>query len=196
MTTDISSPKLNDYEAQWDVRQPEEINYLRPTGFRFLVQTLPKVTYFCQSANIPQLSLGAAIQSTPLVDIPYPGEKLTFGELNVRFMIQEDMADYIELYNWLIGLGFPDSQLQYKKYTEEHDSVFTSIESKTGSGQFSDATLIVLGSNNMPTANITFKDCFPTSLSGLEFDISGANTTYFFAEAVFRYREFSVEVVI
>lgn len=191
MPTQITSDKLTRYSSQWENRQPDNLNYLRPTAFRFLINTLPKVTYFCQSANIPELSLGTAMQSTPLVDIPYPGEKITFGTLTIKFMIQEDMANYNELFNWLIGLGFPKNRQQFKKYTEEHDTGL----SDRGNGQFSDATLVILSSSNQPTAQIMFRDCFPVSLSGLDFDISNASTQYFQAQATFRYREFVVEAI-
>jgi len=193
MTTEIASAKLSVPSAQWDARQPDEINFLRPTGFRFMVQNLPKVTYFCQSANIPEMSLGVVNQASAYVDFPLPGEKLSFGELRVKFMIQEDMADYIELYNWLIGLGFPDDRQQFATYVQEHTNLPTT--SKTEAGQLSDATLLVLGSNNRPTTQITFYSCFPTSLSGLEFDISAGSTEYFYAMAVFRYQKFFVEML-
>jgi len=90
--------------TQWDLRQPDMLDFLRPNGFYFLVQNLPQVTYFCQAANIPGINLGYAIQPTPFINIPKPGEKIDFGELTIKFLIQETMANYIELYNWIIAL--------------------------------------------------------------------------------------------
>jgi hypothetical protein len=190
-------------EAQWINRQPDELDYLRPNGFRFMIQSLPKVNYFCQAANIPAISLGFAIHHTPLVNIPRPGEKLDFGELSIRFMIQEDMANYIELYNWLIALGFPESHTQFQKRfseqsfrTPEVNNQDVGTQRRTDLPEYSDATLMVLNSNNSPIVRLNFVDCFPISLSGLDFDVSTNNTEYFVGNAVFKYRMFTVESLL
>lgn len=202
----ITSSKSNISEMQWANRQPDELDFLRPHAFRFMIQSLPKVTYFCQAANIPQISLGFATQSTPLIDIAKPGEKLTFGELTIKFMIQEDMANYIELYNWMIALGFPTNHSQFRARAAEQ--AFRNPDgstpfSATGKPQlrttdltdFSDAVLLVLDSNNNPKVALNFMDCFPVSLSGLDFDISTGNVQYFAAQAVFKYRAYTIEVL-
>lgn len=184
-----------DKATVWGRKQPEKIDFLRPNGFQFLIQSLPKVTYFCQSANIPEIRLGVASQSTPLVDIPWPGEKLSFSELTIRFMIQEDLANYTELYNWLIGLGFPTDRSQFQRLTEGRSIKFPEVNYKADGGEFSDATLIVLGSDNKAAAQINFYDCFPISLTGIEFDTASTNTQYFQASAVFKYRQYELERV-
>lgn len=178
---------------EWDRRNPSELDYLRPNGFRFLIHSLPKVTYFVQAANIPEISLGVAQQPTPMVDIPRPGEKLTFNELTIRFMIQEDLANYTELYNWLMGLGFPSERKQFRNLVKGVSGSPMEINFKRDGGEFSDATLLILASDNRPVAQINFYDCFPVSLSGTEFDISSGRTDYFQASATFRYRQFQLE---
>ena len=84
-------------------------NFLSPTGFKFTLQRSPKVAYFCNQANIPSLDLGVAIQPTYLKDIPTPGDKIDFGDLNIRFLVDEDLGNYMELQKWIRGLGFPES---------------------------------------------------------------------------------------
>ena len=208
MTT-ITSNKITLPEASWENRQPEKLDYLRPNGFRFVIQTLPKVTYFCQSANIPAINLGYAVQPTPLLDLPYPGEKLTYGELSIRFMIQEDMANYIELYNWLLDLGAPDSNARFQQRFEDQSILKnpgrnpsgrladgTPSVRNTDSTDFSDASLLALDSNNRPIARLNFINCFPISLSGLDFDVSTGSTQYFTAQAQFKYNYFTVESLI
>ena len=65
--------------------QIENRNYLAPVGFKFNLQRSPGVAYFCNQANIPDISLGVAIQPNPLRDIPTPGDKMEFGDLNLRY---------------------------------------------------------------------------------------------------------------
>jgi hypothetical protein len=193
----------NPAETKWTNRQPDELDFLRPNGFRFMIQSLPKVTYFCQAANIPTMNLGFALQHTPLVNIPKPGEKLDFGELSIRFMIQEDMANYIELYEWMIALGFPENHRQFQRRfaeqsfrTPEVNNQDVGTQRRTDLPEYSDATLMVLNSNNLPIVRLNFIDCFPISLSGLDFDVSTGNTQYFVGNAVFKYRMFTVESLI
>lgn len=184
------------YEMQWVKRQPENINFLRPNGFRFLIQTLPTVTYFCQSANIPEVSMGNATQFTSLVDIPIPGDKLAYGSLTVRFKIQEDLLNYTELYNWLLGLGFPENHKQHSDFVKSQEYRFPGLINKTNSAEYSDATLLVLGSSENPIAKFNFFDCFPVSLSGMEFDSTSNSVDYFQGTAEFKYRQFSIESLL
>lgn len=202
--------KLSVKEAQWENRQPEELDYLSPNGFRFMIQSLPRVTYFCQSANIPSINLGFAVQPTPLVNIPRPGEKIDFGDLSIKFLIQEDMANYIELYNWIVALGFPENHSQFQKRFIEQSFRNPQLNSNTDVGpgnrtttarktditEYSDATLMVLGSDNNTVGQLNFMDCFPVSLSGVDFDVSNGETQYFSAVATFKYRVFTVESLV
>lgn len=192
------NPITNVAEAQFDGgSNPTELDFLRPNGFRFQIANIPNVSFFCQAANIPQMSIGSPEMQTPLATIPFPGDKLQFGELLIRFLIQEDMANYIELYNWLTGLGFPESHEQFTKFikSQEYRSPNARKDAKEAIAQVSDATLFVLDSNNNPNVKINFIDAFPTSLEGLDFDISQGAGDYFVGIAGFRYRTFKIEPV-
>ena len=174
---------------------PAELDFLRPNGFRFQIANIPQVSFFCQAANIPQVSLGSVEMQTPLTTLSFPGEKLQFGELMIRFLVQEDMGNYNELYAWMVGLGFPDSNQQFSDYIESQSfrTINAQKDKKESIAQVSDAVLFVLDSNNNPSVKITFMDVFPTSLEGLDFDITQGNADYFTASAGFRYRTFKID---
>lgn len=188
--TDVAEGGFN------DPSNPSELDYLRPTGFRFQIHNIPNVSFFCQAANLPQMSIGTPEFETPLSTLPFPGEKLRFGELVIRFLVQEDMANYKELYNWLVGLGSPEDHSQFTNFVEKQSYRFPNNARRAKeSGQFSDADLFVLDSNNNPNLRISFTDCFPISLEGLDFDISAGDQNYFVGVAAFRYRLFKIETV-
>ena len=105
-------------EANWVNQQPSDLDYLKPNGFKFQIHNLPNVSYFCQAANIPAFSIGYTTTETPLSPLFNPGEKPQFGELVIRFLVQENMANYMELYNWLVGLSFPENHEQYNKWNK------------------------------------------------------------------------------
>ena len=88
---------------------PENLSFLSPTGFKFAIQKLPHVNYFCTSADIPDITLGQVDQENLFIRIPVPGDKLAFSPLNLSFAIDEDMKNFKEIYDWLIGLGYPDN---------------------------------------------------------------------------------------
>lgn len=164
-------------------------NYLRPNSFKFQIAKIPNVTYTCQSANLPQLSLGAAMQQTPFVDIPHPGDKVFFGEFIIQFLINEDMSNYKELYDWVASIGVPSGGDQYGQLTRRA-SVYKPDEYNNA---FSDAALLILDSNNIPKVRLNFQDLWPTSVEGLNFDITSSGMEYFVGTASFRYKVFTIE---
>lgn len=152
-------------------------NLLSPIGFQFILSHSPNVDFFSNSVNIPTIDLGTAVQSTYLRDIAVPGDKLEYGDLVIQFLVDEDMKNYLEIYKWLMALGYPDTVGQaYDKYNRS----------------YSDATLQILSSNFQVNAQINFEDMFPVSLSGLQFDATAGDVQYLTAEAVFKYKIFTV----
>ena len=175
---------------------PTTYDYLRPNAFRFSVKDIPNVSFTCQSANLPQLALGFATQPTPFTDIPRIGDKLDFGSFTIRFLISEDMSNYLELYNWLVALGFPKDYTQFDALIKNRPSRFPFKVNQRGESEvlaYSDATLTILDSTNTPKVNIIYKDIFPISLEGLDFDFASAGVEYFTAIASFKYTLFEVE---
>ena len=89
--------------------QIQNRNFLSPTGFKFTLSRAPKVSFFSNSAVIPGLTLGTAVQPTYLKDIDRPGEKIEFEDFTLRFLVDENLENYMEIQNWIRGLGFPES---------------------------------------------------------------------------------------
>lgn len=171
-------------------------DYLRPNAFRFSIKDLPRTSFTCQSANLPDMQLGFATQPTPFVDIPTIGDKINFGEFTIRFLVSEDMSNYLELYRWLLALGFPNDYNQFKAFTEKRPSRFPFVTKLNGQEEvlaYSDGTLTILDSTNNPKVNIIFKNLFPISLQSLDFDIASQTVEYFTAIATFKYTFFEVE---
>ena len=160
-------------------------NFLSPVGFKLSIAKYPKVGFFCNSARIPEISLTTVIQSTYLKDIDIPGTKPTYGDLNVRFLVDEDMENYVSIHNWIIGLGFPETTQQYR-------DLITENQIQDPKEAFSDGSLYILNSNFNTSAVIKFKDLFPVSLSSLEFDSTQTDIQYFTAEVSFKYTIYNI----
>lgn len=156
-------------------------NFLSAVGFKFTLAKYPKVDFFSNSARIPEISLDVARQSTYLKDLDIPGEKLNYGDLTLRFMVDENMENYISIYEWLTGLGFPETTSQFRTLTTDDGGVRDQKEA------FSDGTLRILNSNFREVAKVKFLDLFPTSLSSLDFDATSTDINYFTAQVSFKY---------
>ena len=167
---------------------------MSPLGFKLIITKTPKVDFLCQSANIPQISMGTAVQPTYLKDIPVPGDKVLYDDLSVRFLVDEKMENYLAIYKWITGLGYPESLGQYRQL--KRDDIRTDTNSPDLGDpryfEFSDATLQILNSNYKPSVLINFKDAFPTSLSTLDFDVTTRDYNYFTAEVSFKYTIFNI----
>ena len=161
-------------------------NFLAPTGFKFALKRSPGVAFFCNEANIPDLNLGIAVQPTYLKDIDRPGDKIQFGDLTIRFLVDEDLTNFMEIQNWIRGLGFPDS---LKEFDELEKTSVLGMQKfgQEGDNIYSDGTLQILSSNLVPKFQVVFNDMFPYSLSTVSFDATDTDIEYFTAEVSFKY---------
>ena len=162
-------------------------NFLSPTGFKFGLKRSPGVAFFCNQANIPSLDLGIAEQPTYLKNIDVPGDKIQFGDLNLRFLVDEDLMNYMEIQNWIRGLGYPEKISEFADL--ENQSVLGKEVKfgQSGDDIYSDATLQVLSNNLVPQFQVIFSDCFPYSLSTVTFDATDTDIEYFTADVSFKY---------
>lgn len=178
--------------------RPTTYDFLRPNAFKFTIKDLPNSSFTCQSANLPSISLGFATQPTPFTDLPRIGDKLNFGDLTLRFLVTEDMSNYLELYTWLFALGFPKNYSQFSNFVMNKKDRFPFVTDSKGRTEplaYSDGTLTILDSTNNPKTNIIFKDLFPISLEALDFDVASQNVEYFTAIAAFKYTIFDIEAL-
>ena len=162
-------------------------NFLSPTGFKFALKRSPGVAFFCNQANIPSLDLGIAEQPTYLKNIDVPGDKIQFGDLNLRFLVDEDLMNYMEIQNWIRGLGYPEKISEFEDLEKQSILGAETKFGQSGDDIYSDATLQILSNNLVPQFQVIFSDCFPYSLSTVTFDATDTDIEYFTADVSFKY---------
>ena len=184
-------------------RQPTKLDYASPTQFKFGINQLPKVEYFVTEVNLPDISLGVAMQSTPFKDIPRPGEKLTYSPLTITFLVDEYLENYISLHDWLTGLGFPQKREQFSIHrditsnTKQNNAIPTPPIDRVGNAvpertMYSDAYLMILSNKNNPIVQIDFQDVFPISVGELAYTQSATDVEYLSMQASFQYNLFTL----
>ena len=163
----------------------ENRNFLSPVGFKFGLKRSPAVAFFCNEANIPSIDLGVAEQPSYLKNIPVPGDKIQFGDLSLRFLVDEDLTNYMEIQNWIRGLGYPENMDEFRKL--ESEGVMPTNFGQKGDDIYSDGTLQILSSNLVPSFQVVFNDLFPYTLSTITFDATDTDIEYFTADVSFKY---------
>ena len=200
------SPLINSSmtETNVNLRAPAIIDYASPIQFRFKCTKLPEVEFACQTANVPGISLGEGTQVTPLKDISIPGDKVSYGSLDVSFLVDENLNNYKEVHDWIIGIGFPQNHTQFANLQAAGADRFPG--SSAGSvvpgvgvpqplsegGIYSDATLTILNSKNIAKTEIRFQNVYPTSLGGLSYDVKLSDVDYLQAAASFSYMYYDI----
>lgn len=170
-------------------KQISNRNYLTATGFKFILAKYPKIDFLSNSVQIPSVNLGVAVQSTYLKDIPVPGDKLTYDEFTLEFLVDEEMENYLTIHNWIRGLGYPESVKEYA------DLIFNDPITPGVFNAFSgeaNASLLVYNSNYNPITEIRFQGLFPVSLSAVGFDARDTQSSYITASATFKYTIYDI----
>jgi len=185
-------------------RTPSKFDYASPIQFRFKMTKLPNVEFFVQTANIPNISLGSTTFDTPLKSIAGIGDKVSYGSLDVSFLVDENLNNYKEIHDWITGLGFPEDHKQFKTLQGTGADRFPGTTSSTvargtsiaqpadDGGIYSDATLTVLNSKNIAKTEIRFQNVYPTSLGALSYDIKASDVDYISVQASFNYMYYDI----
>lgn len=166
---------------------PINLNFLSQLGFQFQIKRAPSVNFFIQSVTLPGMTLDPVQGPNPFVNDPQPGDHLYYEELGIQFKVDESLANYLEIHNWLKALGYPDQYEQYKAIFDQ--------PKWTGDGIKSDLSLLITNSLKNLQFEVIFRDAFPISLSNLQFDTTGDNVEYLEAFASFAYTSYTLQAI-
>jgi hypothetical protein len=159
-------------------------NFLKPNRSTFVLMRTPQLTYYCQNSSLPSIDLGNVSQTNPFISISYPGDKITFNELTIDFLVDEDMTNYMEIYNWMLAIGYPDNFDQYARGLRTVQATGAPLPTET---PFSDGTLVVNTSANNMNLAFRFVDLYPSNLGVVNFTTKSADAVS--AQATFKYRK-------
>jgi len=156
-------------------------NYLSPTNFTISVQRMPHVEFFTQKLTVPSLTATPVGHETPLTQLYEVNDKITYGDLDLSFIIDENMNNYKEMLNWMEGIAAPETTKQNKDLGE----------SKYGFK--SDIIATITNSHKNPNIRFVFRNCFPTSLGSVSLDVNVQDVAYATCSVNMRYDIFTME---
>lgn len=180
-------------------RNPNNVDLLQSTKFRITFNRLPGMTYFCQSANLPGVSITEIPKSTPFVELFVPGEKLIYDTLNITFLVDEDLRAWTQIHDWMRGITFPLDFEEYLNMQKENAvSAFGQrfINNTTfAGGQYTEAIMTIFTNKNNPNFRVKFVDLFPVNLSTIIFNTGDSAENVMTADATFRFTYYNYERV-
>lgn len=156
-------------------------NYFSPLEFNITVKRLPNVEFFTQRVSIPGISSNPVIVPSPVNKFFETPDELQYNNLDLSFIIDENMKNYIEVFNWMTATSFPQNTDQFKRIKESKD------------GLKSDISIVILNSHKNPSIRVDFKDCFPISLSEIIMDTTNQDLVYPEASVTFQYNWFEIK---
>ena len=156
----------------------DNINYLSPTGFRFLCAHMPETQFYCQTANLPGVSISEIPVATPHKQHYVAGDNVTFDEFSITIILDEYLKNWEEIQRWIIGLGKPFGFEGYEK--RKKDGLDTT-------GQL----FILTGSKN-PSLRFDFYNLWPKSIGSVQFDLTQSDITYTTVDVVFQYNYYTM----
>ena len=169
--------------------QPTNLNQLNVVSFDVSFSRLPAVQYFCQRISLPTIVLGETNEPSPFLNLPLEGDTLTFEAMSLSFIIDEDLKNYISIYNWMTALGFPREYGQF--------AALKTVSSGSEETKYSDLTIVLHTNKSNPNYRVKFTDCFPTSLSSIQFDSTPTGMDPIVVDATFNFRGmFEIEKIV
>ena len=160
--------------AEWYKEQIVNRNFLSPVGFKLDLEIFRGVDFFCQTASIPEINMPFAEVQTPFRSVAItPSGGVTYGDLTVRFIVDEELINYLSIHNWITEYGLAEKR-------------------STDSDRYSTALLHILTSHNNINHIVEFQKLFPVSLSGVPFDATVGDVEYLLADVTFKYEKYSI----
>ena len=162
--------------AEWYKKQPSNRNFLNPIGYLLKLDIFEGTDFFCQSANIPDISMPVTEVPTRFRSLPVvSGGGVSFGDFNLRFIVDEDLKNYNSIHQWIRNNGRSDKDTNTPDLPE-----------------YSNAQLHIVTSAYNPAFIVDFRNIFPVSLSGMQFDATITDVEYITAEVTFKHQQFFI----
>jgi len=142
-------------------RQQKNVNFLLPNKFSFFITKLPELSLSAKAVNIPGISLPNWKQLTSLNPLKRSGLNIEYGDLQVTFLVDEDLNNWSELHNWMRMMAMVKSSKDYQEIKVEQ------LQPGPEGGLVSDAQLTILTNESVPNVVFYFRNAFPINMTDI-----------------------------
>ena len=143
-------------------------NFLSPNGFKVSIDAnnFQNLEYFCVEATLPSVSLEAIQIAKGAVRTYHPGERVDYGIFSMKFMVDENMMNYMEIYQWLVD------------------------NATDGVTENADIILHIQNSKNNTVKQVRYLNAFPITVDEIRFMTQNTDVQPVQCGASFRYDKF------
>ena len=168
---------------------PETHNPLLANYFQFVLNRVPNMVYFCQSAILPGVVSTMDFQPTSLgYPIKVPTGATRFEDLTLTFKVDENLTNWLEIKNWAEGLG---------NYSDDADTLpYHNVRNLVKNGKTSEGRLLITNSSYKPKFAVNFRRLFPLSLSGIQFRATEVESVEVVGTVIFSFTDYTVEKLV
>ena len=157
------------------------LNLLTENSFVFNVDRLKTLNPHVKSVNLPGVDLAPIKSPTAVERLIDVSNDFQWSPIRAQFLVDEDLLNWFEIWDWMSSIGFPQSQEQFRQIIADKGGLIK--------GQFSEGTLIVNSAAQNPIVEVSFRNMMPVSLSGIDFTAASAGNVTAFVQ--FAYQDYS-----
>jgi len=158
-------------------------NLLQPSGFKVQInrKKFPNLEFFATGVIHPSMVASPVEQSfRRITSIPFAADKITFGEVVIETLLDENLTAYKEVYNWM-------------NYIINTDDVNPVAATDVRPASYADIKVMVLNSHNNVTNTITYYGAIPVSLGDVPLLSTSGDVQYVNCPISFRFLQFDIE---
>lgn len=129
------------------------------SNFAISFSKFPNLKFEITGVKLPNVSTGSSVYPIPYSNVPLISDKVTYGTLDINFLLNNNLSTWITLFEWLTINRNGEA---FKEYSGLQDL-------------YSDVTIICYDNDNVPLIEFTCHDCFPLEISYPELDSTISN---------------------
>lgn len=158
-------------------------NPLQPTGFRLVIHrgNYPALELLVNGVNLPNVSMPETTNASykRIGNVPFVGDKLVYGQIDFDVIMDEEMAAYSEIYNWM-------NRMTEENYIAPSQRTDTNLPFET------DISLVILNSQNRQEKKIMYRNAFPVNLGSFRMEASTAGVVTINFPVTFAFTYFDI----
>lgn len=165
-----------------DTTVTSNTNLLQPNAFKVQInrKKFPNLEFFAVGVIHPGLGMNATeIPFRRIQSVPMAGAALTFGEVTIDTILDENMTAYTEVFNWM-------------HYIVNNDDILPSKATETKAATYADINVSILNSSNNVVKTLKYKEAIPTLLGDVSLLSTTGDVQYINCPISFRFSTFEI----
>lgn len=147
-------------------------SYAYQNKFRLAIQTKSflgkNIEVNIVSSPVPDISLGDTVHPTPVRQLPIPGDSVIITDLNISFLLSENLEEWQYLFKWI--------------------TLLKNCKAEDIEDYLTDAYMMVLTARQNEIFSIQYEGVFPVSLSQIRYDVDAEDLEAMRITAIFKVR--------